>query len=217
MTMQVVRMHNPAGDGLVNRNSANAAGLAWLLGTPWGVWEGECKMSMYKVYVKKEKLEKQVMPQGLDGGYFANYVSCNNLGRLGYRCLPINNGDCSFLSTGFVGCTKSQIRTITKRESWTHVGMGVVRGTGKKGRWYSTPKKALELKNWYMDTQYRTAECKHGITAAEIEKAFDSDMQPYFQPMEVDISAFAHNGESLQEADLYSEDQVQPDQSLTLV
>jgi len=191
-SIETVRLHTPPGDGLINRNSANARGEQWLLDTPWKFGMG-CDLTMYKVHVKRVDIPNQVTPQGEGGGHYANYMSCNKVPLLGYQCTRIALPDCSIL-----GVTMHCLAAENDKYSNDHVGMGVVAHTGNEARWYSTPKSGLTKGNWFRDTQYRTAKCHRGMSAAAIKAALHMNMQKYFLPWDADISAFEESTENNQ-------------------
>lgn len=190
-SIETVRWHSPPGDGLVNRNSGTARGVAWLLATPWKPWE-KCDLTLYKVHVKRVTIPGQITPKGKGGGHYANFRSCNNPAATTYRCTGIISVDC-----GILGVASQCGAASNDKYSKDHVGMGIVKGTGNEGRWYSTTKEGEERHNWKRESHYRTATCHRMISAAAIEKKLHMKMQKYFQPWDADVSAFGGDEEML--------------------
>jgi len=178
---QMIRLHSPPGDGLAERNAANARGEEWLLGTPWKL--GTCELTLYNVQIRKDNLPGQMTPQGQGHGHYANYMSCDNYGG-GYACRKMDFGDCIILGINS-NCGTARNNTY----SLDHVGMGLVARTHGEGRWYSLPK-AGEGSTWTMDTHYRTAKCHRGMKAQDIKNALHTNMGRHLAPWWTDIPAF---------------------------
>lgn len=193
--------HGNKPDGLDNHNAANAEGVSqWLTIQA----RDGCTIMLFKVHVAHADLSSANHITGdSDHKSYANYASCDAHGGMTskcgepgnppceYACHPIHQSDCNWLNLKQSDCSEAQKYS---KESETHVGMAKQRlnptwgALGPHGGiLYSCPKAGVE-KEWHRDKQYRTAKCHKGMSAFDVQHAFN--MLP-FKKWRTDVSAFA--------------------------